>query len=166
MKRKETDKTQSVEAIAERDKPGDVAVSGLENVRNLGPSEQAFVDLLCSPPWPGVGDAGVEAGYSRDYSYILHAKPHIKAAISERMAQVAEDNRRKAQRVLDRFEKRSERNDSVGNEAGKIFLEASGLVGKAAQINVTTTQVNTGEGEPLSDRIGRIRSERFEPSKS
>lgn len=170
MKRKEPKpptKTQSVEAIAERDKPGYEGVLASENGIDLTPAEQQFVDLLCSPPWPNVGDAGVEAGFSRGYSYKLHVLPRIKAAVGERMAQVTEDNRRKAQRVLARFEQRSERNDAVGNEAGKIFLEASGLVGRAAQIHVSATANNTPKDEePLPDRINRIRAERFEPSKS
>jgi hypothetical protein len=131
-----------------------------EQTRTLTPKEQAFVDAITTPPFPTMEVAAAEAGLSYSWARQIRHMPHIANAVDERMAEFERINRIRGQAVMDRLDRRSERDDSVGNEAAKLYLEAIGRVGRGAQINVTQTVSQTQEG-PIEDRIKRIRAERF-----
>lgn len=124
--------------------------------RELSPQETAFIDAITDPSFPTVAEAGVKAGYSEEYAYKLHIKPHIQAAIRERMDHVRRANDRMAVAVTHRVGRRAlEHDDELGVQYAKVFLQAVGEIQSGTRIvnNVTAT---AEVRDPLEDRIKRI----------
>lgn len=104
------------------------------------PKQQEFVRILTTPPFPQIREAGIKAGYSEWHGYELHSREDIQAAIREQLLL-----RRQAheQFILATIESLYVRGRAGDNKAAELFLEAMGVIGRAAQltINNNTTTV-------------------------
>lgn len=124
----------------------------------LTAKELAFVHALCRYPFPSIGDAAEQAGWEYFYGYDLHKKPHIQAAIQERLDDMQRDEARTIRGILQTYAKRAQmRDDMVGVAAAKLVLTAVGL-GDRQSISVTTNVQN--QSEQYGERVRRIFGER------
>jgi hypothetical protein len=142
----------------------------------LSPQERKFIQLLLDvSDRRTIAQKGVEAGYSENYGYDLHAKPKIKAAIKKELEREEElllihrvrikkalAERAEQERVVTDKDGRSFGVDAGdANKAAELFLKTTGDIGSGGHNTHVNVTQNAGEGgeksfeERLQDQLDK-----------
>lgn len=118
--------------------------------------QREFVRILSTPPFPTVGQAGAMAGYSEWHGYQLHAMPYIQEAITEQLSLRRAEHEQKTLALIESLYVRGRAGDV---KSAELFLEALGVIGRAAQVTVNDNRSLT---VAFPERLAGLFAERRE----